>query len=202
MSSVTFVTTPSAPRLTTRARERAWRPSSRENVSTSPSAVTSSSADTAVERLPFFTPEPCVPVAHAPAIEMCGSDARLCSAKPLLVEVRGTTGRSSCPLRRSPCARPGSSAVTWFISLSESSCVVLSAIPLKQWRVPSTLNCACCLTNVLHLLQRPRAVEAIGAVPIVAGPIDQRLVRRRVEPRADPLSATLPPLRGPWRTAV
>ena len=31
---------------------------------------------------PFFTPEPCVPVAQAPAMEMCGSEARLWSAKP------------------------------------------------------------------------------------------------------------------------
>jgi hypothetical protein len=38
--------------------------------STSPPAVTISSADTAVERLPLSTPEPCVPVAQAPATEM------------------------------------------------------------------------------------------------------------------------------------
>jgi hypothetical protein len=35
----------------------------------------SSSAATAVARLPFASPEPCVAVATAPATEMCGSDA-------------------------------------------------------------------------------------------------------------------------------
>ena len=35
-----------------------------------------------VARLPFPTPDPCVPVAQAPATEMCGNDARLASAQP------------------------------------------------------------------------------------------------------------------------
>ena len=35
-------------------------------------------------RLPFFSPDPCVAVLHAPAIEMWGSEAKLCSANPLL----------------------------------------------------------------------------------------------------------------------
>ena len=81
MSSVTLVTTPSAPRLTTAPRNVS--PSfSRESVRTSPSAVTSSRAETAVARFPFLTPEPCVAVAQAPAMEMWGREARLCSAKP------------------------------------------------------------------------------------------------------------------------
>ena len=44
----------------------------------SPVEVTSCRARTAVARLPV--PDPCVPVAIAPATEMCGSEARLCSA--------------------------------------------------------------------------------------------------------------------------
>ena len=45
-----------------------------------PSAVTSSMAETAVERLPLLLPEPWVPVAQAPATEMCGREARLWTA--------------------------------------------------------------------------------------------------------------------------
>ncbi len=37
---------------------------------------------TAVARLPSCEPDPCVPVAIAPPTEMCGSEARLCSARP------------------------------------------------------------------------------------------------------------------------
>jgi hypothetical protein len=40
-------------------------------------------AETAVDRFPFLTPEPCVPVAQAPATEIWGNEARLCRAKPL-----------------------------------------------------------------------------------------------------------------------
>ncbi len=46
----------------------------------SPPDVTSSRPATAVARLPFVLPEPCVAVATAPATEMWGSDARLCRA--------------------------------------------------------------------------------------------------------------------------
>jgi 6-phosphofructokinase 1 len=53
-----------------------------DKLTTSPLPVTNSMAETGVARLPFFTPEPCVAVAHAPATEICGSDARLWIAKP------------------------------------------------------------------------------------------------------------------------
>jgi hypothetical protein len=56
--------------------------SPRSAVITSPSDVTSSTALTAVARLPFPSPDPCVAVATAPATEMCGSDARLARARP------------------------------------------------------------------------------------------------------------------------
>ena len=46
------------------------------------SAPTTSSATTAVARIPLASPDPWVPVAVAPAIEMCGSEPVLCSAKP------------------------------------------------------------------------------------------------------------------------
>jgi hypothetical protein len=36
-----------------------------------------------VAKLPFFIPEPCVEVTQAPATEICGREARLCSAYPI-----------------------------------------------------------------------------------------------------------------------
>ena len=78
-SSVTRVTAPSAPSATTRPSKSGVAPRDRD---TSPSEVTSSRPATAVARLPLASPEPCVAVATAPATEMCGSEARLCSARP------------------------------------------------------------------------------------------------------------------------
>ena len=66
--------------------------SPRALVSSSPSEVTSSSAATAVARLPFVSPEPWVAVATAPATEMWGSEARLCSASP-----SGSSASASSP---------------------------------------------------------------------------------------------------------
>ena len=79
MESVTFVTTPSAPRPTTAPINAA---SALDKFITSPAAFTNSIATIPVERLPLFTPLPCVAVATEPAIVMCGSDARLCNAYP------------------------------------------------------------------------------------------------------------------------
>ena len=47
-----------------------------------------SSEATAVAREPFSTPEPWVPVATAPATEMCGSEARLPRAQPGSLQLR------------------------------------------------------------------------------------------------------------------
>ena len=54
--------------------------SPRRTVASEPSAVTSSTAPTAVGSEPLRLPDPWVPVDAAPATEMCGSDPRLCSA--------------------------------------------------------------------------------------------------------------------------
>ena len=51
-------------------------------VRSAPSAPTIRTARTAVARFPLRSPEPWVPVAIAPATEMWGSDAMLCSARP------------------------------------------------------------------------------------------------------------------------
>src|ERR1700754_5054603 len=64
---------PSPPRA---AREPANSASPRRTVRSSPSAPTSSMADTAVARAPFPFPEPWVPVEQAPAMEMWGWRAR------------------------------------------------------------------------------------------------------------------------------
>ena len=58
----------------------------------SPSAVIISVPATAVASAPFPLPEPCVPVATAPATVMCGSEARLARAKP-----RASSPRASSP---------------------------------------------------------------------------------------------------------
>ncbi len=105
-SSVRLVTIPSVPSATT-APANASPSRSLLSFTTSPPAVTISSADTAVARLPLVSPEPCVPVAHAPAIEMCGSDPRLRSAQPA-----SFSRPASSPYRRPALtvtvARPGS----------------------------------------------------------------------------------------------
>ena len=80
--SVSRVTTPSAPSPTTAPANVSGSPSADERddlpVGRSPAPWPS----TAVARLPLPSPEPWVAVAHAPATEMCGSEARLCSANP------------------------------------------------------------------------------------------------------------------------
>ena len=72
---------PSAPSETTDPAN-ASPSAARLSVTSSPSARTSSIATTAVDRFPSRSPDPCVAVTQAPATEMCGSDARLWSARP------------------------------------------------------------------------------------------------------------------------
>ena len=57
---------------------------SREISITSPLEVTIRIAATAAPRIALRSPDPCVAVAHAPATEICGSDARLCNANPAM----------------------------------------------------------------------------------------------------------------------
>jgi hypothetical protein len=86
MSSVTLVMTPRAPSPTTAPRKTS--PSlSRESLTMSPVPVTISSAETALDKFLFVSPEPWVPVLQAPAIEMCGNEARLCKANPFWYRV-------------------------------------------------------------------------------------------------------------------
>jgi hypothetical protein len=99
-----------------------------------PSAVTISMPETAVERLPFLMPEPWVAVAQAPTAVMWGSEARLWRAKPCCVDVgrEDAVGDSGAD----------GDGVGGFVDghgverLSEIWAWVLSAMVLKEWRLP------------------------------------------------------------------
>jgi hypothetical protein len=79
VSSSRLTVTPSAPRETTEPGKSA---SSRVSVTSSPSALMKVMPETAEASVPLASPEPWVPVEQAPATEMCGSDPRLCRARP------------------------------------------------------------------------------------------------------------------------
>src|ERR1017187_3869579 len=75
ISSVIRVITPRAPSPTTAP----WKTSPsalRDSFTTSPAAVTISRAETAVARLPFFSPEPCLAVLLLSTVACTGSRAR------------------------------------------------------------------------------------------------------------------------------
>ncbi len=142
-SRVRRVTAPSAPSPTTTPSKSA---SPLENCSSSPPEVTSCTAATAVARFPFRTPEPCVAVATAPATEMCGSEARLCSATPSSPS-RSTSSPYFRPApKETVCASwstttPAGSASSECSASSEISSVA-SAMAVKECREPSTCTLA------------------------------------------------------------
>ena len=57
-------------------------PSDRRIVRSEPSAVTNSTAEAIADRLRSVSPDPWVPVEHAPATEMWGSEPVLANANP------------------------------------------------------------------------------------------------------------------------
>jgi hypothetical protein len=79
IASVTRVTMPNAPRLTTMPSKSCCPASTRRTL---PSPTTISSPVTALDKALLPSPDPWVAVAIAPATVICGSDARLCSANP------------------------------------------------------------------------------------------------------------------------
>ena len=111
---------------------------------------------TALVSTPFALPEPCVAVAVAPPTEMCGSDPRLCSAKP-----RSSSQRASSPYRV-PAA-----TVTVDASVSSAnppdsparsmSVPAVSGRSVKEWRVPS----ACTLPPAAIACRTSSTVEAV-----------------------------------------
>ena len=133
-----MVTTPSAPSPTTTPGNTSGSPA-RDQLRSSPSAVTSSSPETDVDRQPCRSPDPCVAVATAPATEMCGSEARLGTAKPAASSVAAMSPYRLAALTRAVAralsiSRTGGSAErsTWSPSVS--------AMSLKQCRVPSAFS--------------------------------------------------------------
>ena len=80
--------TPSAPRPTT-APGKVSRSSLRESFTTSPEAVTNSSAETAVARLPFFSPEPWVAVRTGSGDGNVGKRGEIVEGEAFGVEERG-----------------------------------------------------------------------------------------------------------------
>ena len=81
------------------------------------------------------SPEPWVAVAIAPAIEMCGSDARLCSATPCAASASASSPYLSQALQVTvPAARSTSTSAGRASSATSSA---ESATSLNEWRVPS-----------------------------------------------------------------
>ncbi len=130
---VSEVTIPSAPRASTEPRNAG---SSTPTRTSDPSAATNSTAATDAAKHGFVLPDPCVPVAHAPARLMCGSEPRLCSAKPASCKTV-----LSSP-KRSPAAAvtvrvSASTSITGGSPASETRSPSLSAMVLNVWPVPN-----------------------------------------------------------------
>ena len=93
------------------------------------------SSETAAASGRFPSPEPWVPVAQAPATEMCGSEPRLCSAFPSACSAAVTSPY------RSPAeivTAESSIVITRGRSSTETSVPEVSAIRLNECPVPST----------------------------------------------------------------
>jgi len=112
--STRLVTTPSAPSATTEPLV-----SSGPIATRSPSAVTISIPATDVASVPFRLPEPCVPVATAPATVMCGSEARLARANP-----RASSPRASSAYRMPALTRAVDRAESISIAAGRPSSVI------------------------------------------------------------------------------
>ena len=108
----------------------------------------------------------------------CAAGRPDCGARSRPDRETGTVGRSSCPTRPSPSAPRDRAPRPAFISRSERKWSALSAIPLKQCRVPSTLKCACFLTNSWTCASDVADVMRLVLYSIVAGPVAQRLSLR------------------------
>src|SRR4051812_47987460 len=100
----------------------------------SPSEVSSSSARTAVARLPLPSPEPCVAVATAPATETCGREARLCTATPQAArspQVRPPENETQ-PSPTSTAA--GARVRDELLDIEQFSCLAEARVVIGDWR--------------------------------------------------------------------
>jgi hypothetical protein len=144
MSKVTRVTTPKAPSPATAPR-KVSPSAARESFTTSPAAVAISRLETAVARLPFFSPEPWPRGATSSGDRAVGQ-------------------RRQIAQRKATVRAPASTALSC-IGFSDSRLSRLSAIGLKQWRVPGPLLC-------------PAAAQRIGSLRSkrshAAGPYHKR----------------------------
>ena len=132
---MTFVTTPSAPRSTTGPEERVAV------------LLAGEGHDVAVGRdeLQGRDRRRQVAVPDARAVRRggagtgdgdVGQGGEVVQREALLVEIGAQLAVASSRPRRSPCGAFGSSATTRSIGSSEMRAWGLSAMPLKQWRVP------------------------------------------------------------------
>ena len=164
---MTRVTAPSAPSPTTRPSKSG---SPREAVTSSPAEVTSSRPATAVARLPLASPEPWVAVATAPATEMWGSDARLCRARPSCVERLGELAVRQ-PRGEGDRARR---AVDDDVGGQRRRATQLRGVGDVAERVPRAEHPHPRRRghDLPHLLQRRRPMQPLGAIRVVASPVD------------------------------
>lgn len=109
-------------------------------VTSEPSGLTSSTAQTAVDKMPLPSPEPCVPVAVAPATDIWGSDPVLCSANPCRCSLAARIPYV-VPPETDTVQCSASTLIPGSISDSEMSAPPgESAIELKECRVPRALT--------------------------------------------------------------
>ncbi len=129
------VTTPNAPSPITRPSKSGV--SSRDTVTRSPPGTTRRIARTLAARTRLPTPEPCVPVAHAPATEMCGNEPRFGSANPA-ASSRCVSSPYRTPPLTTTVAVAGSTSMIGGKPATVSRSPVVSAIRLNEWPLPST----------------------------------------------------------------
>ena len=165
-SSVTRVSTPSAPSPTTSPSKSA---SPRRTVRSSPSEVMSSSAATAVARLPLASPDPCVAVAIAPATAMCGSDARFPSASPCASQRRGELAvAQACRERHLAGVRVDADVRGQRVEREQLGGVgdVAERVPR-----PERPHARRARDELLRLLDRRRPMQPLGPIRVRPGPV-------------------------------
>jgi hypothetical protein len=115
-------------------------------------AMTRNTAYYVYGKIPVVKPEPCVAVAIAPATEICGNDARLCSANPFA----SITGASFPYFTPAPTVTVRALSSISIVSnrLRETCATVLSAMVLNECRDPSARTFAhfattCCASSTV-----------------------------------------------------
>ena len=114
-----------------------------------------------------------MPVAHAPATEMCGSEPRLGSAQPC-----ASSSTASWANRVPPATRTVRAAGSMTVGMSRSATLTrspsVSAMRLNECAVPSARMRALPATSFCSSLDRGGAVQLLGREGDVAGPVTHR----------------------------